>query len=158
MMSEASLTAGVWVPSQKQQMGRTIMHMSKLDMLLVLLQCYFVLMNLTVERFYCHSPLTRDDTRFLVKETVEFCEVNNPLFLQREEWMRMATCASAYCFCPGCVLYWTRWVKWNEEPGSPNVLFQVSAHSHCGDLPVLGTASCANLSIHWRQTLCNRHV
>lgn len=35
------------------------------------LQAYFILMNLTVERFYCHAPLKRGDTRFLVPETLD---------------------------------------------------------------------------------------
>ncbi len=34
-----------------------------IDSLIVILQLYFVLMNLTVERFYCHGPLLSGDTR-----------------------------------------------------------------------------------------------
>jgi len=30
----------------------------------------------------------------------QFCEKFNPLFLSRPEWMRAATCVSAYCFAP----------------------------------------------------------
>ena len=74
------------------------------DVLIVLLQLYFMLMNLTVERFYCAGPLLAGDTRFLVPETIAFCTDNNPLFLARPEWMVKATCASAYCFLPGYAL------------------------------------------------------
>jgi len=59
----------------------------------------FLTMNLTVERAYCHAPLSHTDTRFLIAETVDFCVMANPLFLARPEWMRMATCISAYGFC-----------------------------------------------------------
>lgn len=61
-------------------------------------------MNLTVERYYCHSPLGDGDDRFLVPATVAFCRANNPYFLRRDEWLRVATCASAYLFWPGYVL------------------------------------------------------
>jgi hypothetical protein len=30
----------------------------------------------------------------------QFCERYNPLFLLRPEWMRVATCVSAYVYCP----------------------------------------------------------
>lgn len=30
----------------------------------------------------------------------QFCEKYNPLFLHRPEWMRVATCVSAYGYCP----------------------------------------------------------
>jgi len=52
--------------------------------ILVALQAYFLLMNFTVERFYCMSDLGgEEDKRFLVPETVEFCKLNNPLFLAK---------------------------------------------------------------------------
>ncbi|KAJ1624416.1 hypothetical protein T492DRAFT_911776 [Pavlovales sp. CCMP2436] len=74
--------------------------MGPLELILAALQLYFMLMNLTVERFYCHTPLLRGDARFLVPETLAFCEKYNPLFLLRPEWMRVATCVSAYVFSP----------------------------------------------------------
>ena len=76
------------------------------------LQVYFLLMNFTVERFYCHSEFKRGDTRFLVQETIDFCSKNNRLFLQRPLWMVNATCISAYVLSVGYlfILYviWTR--------------------------------------------------
>jgi hypothetical protein len=71
------------------------------DMLLSLLLVYFLLMNVTVERFYCHGKLVHGDSRFLVKETIDFCRDNNPLFLQRPEWLAKATCLSAYVLSLG---------------------------------------------------------
>ena len=41
------------------------------DILIALLQVYFMLMNVTVERTYCHTPIKRGDTGFLVAETVD---------------------------------------------------------------------------------------
>jgi hypothetical protein len=70
------------------------------DFALVALQAYFILMNVTVERTYCHSPLVQGDTRFLVAETIDFSQNYNPLFLARPQWMVVATCTSAYGFLP----------------------------------------------------------
>lgn len=70
------------------------------DWLVVALHVYFMLMNVTVERWYCHGPLTKGDKRFLMADTYNFAEKFNPLFLARPEWMRLATCASAYGFLP----------------------------------------------------------
>ena len=67
-----------------------------LTIIVVLLQVYFITMNMTVERLYCHEELKAGDTRFLIPETVDFCKANNPLFLARPEWLRVATCCSAY--------------------------------------------------------------
>eukprot|EP00192_Tetraselmis_astigmatica_P015212 CAMPEP_0117665006 /NCGR_PEP_ID=MMETSP0804-20121206/9558_1 /TAXON_ID=1074897 /ORGANISM="Tetraselmis astigmatica, Strain CCMP880" /LENGTH=168 /DNA_ID=CAMNT_0005472347 /DNA_START=259 /DNA_END=765 /DNA_ORIENTATION=+ len=69
--------------------------------LLVVLQVYFLLMNVTVERTYCLEPMSEGDTRFLMQETWDFCSQHNRLFLSRPEWMRAATCMSAYGFCWG---------------------------------------------------------
>jgi len=74
--------------------------MDGVDILLFLLQCYFMLMNVTVERSYCAAPITAESTCFLCPETVAFCEKYNRLFLARDEWMRLATCFSAYGFLP----------------------------------------------------------
>mmetsp|Transcript_22739 Transcript_22739/g.71285 ORF Transcript_22739/g.71285 Transcript_22739/m.71285 type:complete len:165 (+) Transcript_22739:239-733(+) len=78
--------------------------MNAMDACLALLQVYFILMNVTVERSYCSAPITRASTCFLCPETVEFCEAHNMLFLARPEWLRLATCFSAYGFVWGYVL------------------------------------------------------
>lgn len=80
------------------------MAVRALDIGLAALQCYFLLMNVTVERYYCHGPLLAGDSRFLVAETVAFCKVNNQLFLARPDWMVMATCFSAYGLALGYLL------------------------------------------------------
>ena len=59
--------------------------------LIFTLMAYFVVLNLTVERAYCHAPLERSSTVLLVPETVDFCEKANPLFMLRPEWLRLAT-------------------------------------------------------------------
>ena len=68
--------------------------------LIVTLMAYFVLMSLTVERAYCSAPLEPSSTVPFVPEAVAFCAKANPLFLQRPEWLRLATCFSAYGLCP----------------------------------------------------------
>ena len=68
--------------------------------LLVACQLYFMLMNVTVERCYCHAPLSADDERLLMPETWDFATQHNPLFLTRPRWMQFATCISAYGFLP----------------------------------------------------------
>ena len=70
------------------------------NLLLVLLNCYFMLSCLAIERCYCHDPMSPDDTRLLMKTTYEFTKEHNRLFMQRPEWLRKATCISAYGFCP----------------------------------------------------------
>lgn len=88
------------------------------DVTLVLCQSYFIVMNVTVERCYCHDPLTAGDTRFLMPETLDFAKQHNPLFLERPRWMQMATCISAYVFLPFyCLLLYValfdRWASWS---------------------------------------------
>ena len=87
--------------------------MDYLDVMLTILQVYFLLMNVTVERFYCQGPAFKaGDSRFLVAETIAFCEVNNRLFLQRPDWMVTATCFSAYCLSFGYLLIvFTTWTN-----------------------------------------------
>ena len=75
--------------------------MDLVDMFLAGLQLYFILMNWTVELSYCSAPITEESDCFLCPETVEFCTTHNPLFLARPEWLRLATCFSAYTFCVG---------------------------------------------------------
>lgn len=86
------------------------------DILLLVLQCYFILMNLTVERFYCQGPLLPNDTRFLVKETIDFCKLHNRVFLNRPDWIVTATCISAYVLCCGylCILLVTLTNSWKR--------------------------------------------
>ena len=62
-------------------------------------------MNLPVG-CYCHRTMEECKAQgyWLADMTVDFCTVNNPLFLERPEWMRMATCYSAYGFVFGYVL------------------------------------------------------
>eukprot|EP00457_Paulinella_chromatophora_P019364 gb/GEZN01021011.1/.p1 GENE.gb/GEZN01021011.1/~~gb/GEZN01021011.1/.p1 ORF type:complete len:159 (+),score=17.79 gb/GEZN01021011.1/:61-537(+) len=71
---------------------------------IILLQIYFLAMNFTVEQTYCHSELRDARDRMLVNETIDFCKDNNPYFLARPEWMRVATCISGYGFCVGYAL------------------------------------------------------
>ena len=74
------------------------------DAFLAGLQLYFLLMNWTVERSYCAAPITEASDCFLCAETLEFCTAHNPLFLARPEWLRLATCFSAYAFCLGYLI------------------------------------------------------
>ena len=75
--------------------------MDAIDLFLAGLQLYFMTMNWTVERSYCAAPITEESDCFLCPETYEFCTAHNPLFLARPEWLRLATCFSAYAFCIG---------------------------------------------------------
>jgi hypothetical protein len=78
------------------------MGLNMSDYVLVLLFSYFILMNVTVERFYCDGSVAMDkDTRFLMPETYAFCSQHNKLFLSRPEWMIRATCVSAWVFLCG---------------------------------------------------------
>ena len=76
------------------------------DLLLVLLFCYFIFSCLFIESKYCHGegPMDPKDTRFMMPETYQFSVAHNPLFLSRPEWLRLATCFSAYGFLPFHVL------------------------------------------------------
>ena len=74
--------------------------MRVVTLVIVLLQLYFMLMNVTVEHNYCQGPLVAGDSRFLVQDTIAFCQKYNPLFLSRPDWMVKATCMSAYGFFP----------------------------------------------------------
>lgn len=88
------------------------------DVVLVILLSYFILMNVTVERFYCDGSVAMDkDTRFLMPETYAFCSQHNKLFLSRPEWMIKATCVSAWVFIFGylIVLYTTLTGAWKRN-------------------------------------------
>jgi len=67
---------------------------------LVIFNCFFLLSTFTIERRYCHFALTEDDPTLLAKQTYEFSVENNPLFLERPEWLRVATCFHSYAFPP----------------------------------------------------------
>ena len=78
------------------------------DVILVILLCYFILMNVTVERHYCEGSIPIEkDHRFLMPETLAFCAQHNKLFLSRPDWMVKATCVSAYVFLIGYIMILT---------------------------------------------------
>jgi hypothetical protein len=74
------------------------------DILLVLLYGYFLFSCIFIERHYCAAPLEADDSDWLLRETYSYSEQYNPLFLSRPEWLRTATCISAYVLSSGYVL------------------------------------------------------
>lgn len=69
------------------------------NILIASLQVYFLVMNLTVEREYCNGPLNPASSTPFVAQAVDFGRTNNPLFVERPEWLVQATCASAYIMC-----------------------------------------------------------
>lgn len=69
-----------------------------LKVMLSILQLYFIMFTFTVERSYCAAPLTEDNTGFLMRETYDFCQIYNPYFLNRPEWLRQATCVHSHLF------------------------------------------------------------
>ena len=73
-------------------------------------------MNFTVERCYCHGPLSAGDERFLMAETFDFVSQHNKLFLSRPDWMASATCFSAYGLACGylVILYTTITNSWKK--------------------------------------------
>ena len=76
------------------------------DCLLLALMAYFITMNVTVERCYCSMTVEACAVADwpLAAVTLDFCKSYNPLFLLRPEWMRMATCISAYGFLWGYLI------------------------------------------------------
>ena len=62
---------------------------------------------------HCHGELKEGDKRFLVPETISFCKLNNPLFLERPDWMKNATCLSAYVLSAGYLFLLT--VIWSKS-------------------------------------------
>lgn len=75
-----------------------------LDLLLVALNSYFLWSCLCIERFYCAAPLSAESDGIL-KLTYDFSVENNPLFLARPDWLRYATCISAYGYAPFYALF-----------------------------------------------------
>jgi len=73
-------------------------------------------MNLTIENTYCQVPITAETTGILVRESYEFCTANNPLFLERPEWLRQATCIHKNVFWIFYVLILVATIgdKWND--------------------------------------------
>ena len=74
------------------------------DILIIILYGYFLFSCIFIERFYCEAPLQEDDTDWLLKATYEYSEKYNPLFLSRPEWLRAATCISAYILGSGYII------------------------------------------------------
>jgi hypothetical protein len=92
---------------KKSILARNRASMIALKLTICALQAYFLLMNFTVERYYCHNPLIGPGSHasgLLIAETVTFAQAHNPLFLARPEWLRVATCISAYGLCWGYML------------------------------------------------------
>ncbi len=74
------------------------------DMILVLLFTYYLWSCVFIERHYCEAPLDANSENSLLRATFEYSEKYNPLFLQRPEWLRVATCISAYVLSVGYIL------------------------------------------------------
>ena len=82
-----------------------------LDILVVVLNCFFTFSCLFIELPYCQrdpNPLIPPADGlawpFMMQEMHQFASKNNPLFLHRPVWMRFATCISAVCFAPCYVM------------------------------------------------------
>ena len=75
-----------------------------LDLLVVVLNAFFIFSCVAVERVYCLSPINPlaepVSGAFMMAETAAFAKDCNPLFLARPAWLRFATCISAFCFAP----------------------------------------------------------
>src|SRR3990167_1709090 len=74
------------------------------DILIVVLYSYFLCSCIFIETRYCAAPLNEDDEDALMKATYEYAIQYNPLFLTRPEWLRAATCLSAYGLSVGYVV------------------------------------------------------
>uniref|UniRef100_A0A7S4M515 EXPERA domain-containing protein n=1 Tax=Vannella robusta TaxID=1487602 RepID=A0A7S4M515_9EUKA len=74
------------------------------DVVIILLYSYFLFSCIFIERHYCEKPLEEDDADWLLRATYEYSEKYNPLFLTRPEWLRAATCISAYVLGAGYVI------------------------------------------------------
>ena len=61
-----------------------------------------------MERSYCHAAPDRSDTSFLVKETIDFCEANNPYFLARS----VGQGSGSRSLMMGCFRAQTRGLGW----------------------------------------------
>lgn len=72
------------------------------DWPLVMLYGYFIFSCVFIESKYCFGsgPMDKNDTRFMMRETFDFSEKYNPLFLLRPDWLRLATCFSAFGMLP----------------------------------------------------------
>ena len=113
--------------------------MDAIDLFLAGLQLYFITMNWTVERSYCAAPIEETSDCFLCPETHEFCAAHNPLFLARPEWLRLATCFSAYAFCVGyLVILWAALTGGWAKLRAPILLF-VAVHK--SNFAALSTAA-----------------
>lgn len=65
------------------------------NLVIAVLQVYFLLMNATVEREYCRGPLDPASRTPFVGRAVAFGAAHNPLFVERPDWLVAATCAHA---------------------------------------------------------------
>ena len=75
-----------------------------LDIVVLVLYSYFLFSCFFIERHYCAAPLDPNDSDWLLRETYEYSEKFNPLFLARPEWLRVATCMSAYMLSVGYIV------------------------------------------------------
>lgn len=65
------------------------------DRVLLVLFCYYLWSCVFIERHYCAEPIGTH-SEGLLKTTYEYSKQYNPLFAERPEWLRLATCFSAY--------------------------------------------------------------
>ena len=75
-----------------------------IDILILILLCYFLFSCIFIERHYCERGLEADDADWLMKATYDYSYEYNPLFLSRPEWLRAATCISAYGLGAGYII------------------------------------------------------
>ena len=94
-----------------------------IDIIIVLLYGYFLFSCIFIERFYCEAPLQEDDADWLLKATYEYSEKYNPLFLSRPEWLRSATCVSAYVLGFGYIVGVLTFLKGIESMRIPLLMF-----------------------------------
>ena len=82
--------------------GRTLpLYKRPVDIVMCLLFAYYIWSCLFVERHYCRRELTANEEDPILQAAYEYSRDWNPLFLARPEWLRVATCISAYVLCCG---------------------------------------------------------
>jgi hypothetical protein len=92
------------------------------DYVFLVLLCYFCWSCIFIERHYCAEPLSAD-SEGLMLETFKFSQKYNPLFLARPEWLRVATCGSAYVFLAGYALLFVTFAFQVETLAKLSLLF-----------------------------------
>ena len=89
--------------------------------------CALLLTGLSaaIETHYCSSPLTpaSADEPYMVRVTREYAETSNPLFLSRPEWLRVATCVSAYGLVWGYVAVLAMFILRLDALRTPVLMF-----------------------------------